>query len=730
METKNEISEYIENIGLILLGIVFLTFPLIVTQLTTDPFTLPKEIAVGTVSLVLLLFFGVRMISDGAVRLRRTPFDIAILGFIIAVLLSSFFSINRSDAFIGYVPLLISALFYFLVVNFVKNKQSLFFLLTAFVGGGVIASVLSILSFFHIYILPFQFTQAQAFSPLGSLLDQIMYLLILLPIGMSIGWAPIKQILTILGIFENTTQEQLSFNEQLVKAVGFLVASGTIVISIALSVYELFVLKPGGGLLLLPFEVGFQTGFAAISQDAGRVVQGLLFGSGFGTFLTDFTRFKQSVPLNASQTLWSLSFIRSSSFVLELLATTGIAGIATFCLLLFQISKRVQLKHTRENPLFFSMLFIVITCFLLPFSPIMQMALFFTLALFAAVEGLKDQHKFFDVELHFIAFKKGIIPFTAAPVDDNAAQNAASRIEDKTFTKALPISFFTLFLVLASGIGFFSYKFVASDILFQDSLVAYATNDGLKTYNNQTNAINLFPYRDAYHRIYAQTNLALANSIASQQQAGASPSAQTQQTILTLIQQSINAARNATSISPMTSLNWQNLSSIYRSLIGFGQGAADFSIASQQQAIALDQNNPQAYLILGGIYYQLGQWDNAERQFQTAINLKPDFANAYYNFGHALESKGDLQNALLYYQTTRTLVTNNQQDAKTIDAEIEAVKTKIGNAANANKQLEGTANLQPATNQPPLTVNQPQNQLPERKPQVPLVTPTTTPATK
>lgn len=713
---KNEISEYIENIGLILLGIVFLTFPLIVTNLTTDPFTLPKQIVLGGITLVLLLFFGVKMISDGAVRLRRTPFDIFLIGFTIVLLLSSFFSINRYDSLIAYVPLFLSVIFYFLVVNFVKSKQALFFLLTSLIIGGVVVSILSILSFFNIFILPFAFTKAQTFSPLGSILDQIVYLVLLVPIALSLGWEPLKHLFGIFGILETTSNEEFSFDDKVLKAVGYLAASVLLVAGIGISVYELFVIKPGGGLLLLPFEVGFQTAFASISQDAGRALYGFLFGSGFGTFLSDFARFKQSLPFNASQTLWSLSFIRSSSFVLELLATTGVAGLTFFILLLLQIVRRVKGKSTRENPLFFSMLFVIIACFFLPFSPIMQTLFFLLLAGFSASEGLHDQHKFFDVELHFIAFKRGIMPFMTTPVSEPSQATAAERIEDKSFTKALPIVFFTLFLLTCAGVGFYSYKFVYSDILFQDSLVAFAANDGLKTYNSQTNAITLFPYRDAYHRIYAQTNLALANSIASQQPNNASPSADTQKTITTLIQQAINASRNATTIAPITSLNWQNLSSVYRALIGYGQGAADFAVAAQQQAIALDQNNPQGYVILGGIYYQLGQWDNAQRQFQTAITLKQDFANAYYNFGHTLESKGDLPNALVYYRAVKSLVVNDAPSLKVIDNEITVLEGKIG-AATGEKKIDETA-LTPTRNQPPLGVSTPENKLPERNPQV------------
>lgn len=720
---KNEISAYLENICLILLAILFFAFPLLVTPITTDPFALPKEILLAAITVISLLFLGAKMISDGNVKIRRTPFDLPVLLFGAAVFLSTIFAVNKFDALTASVPFLFSILAYFLVTNFVKTKQSFFVLLTALVSGACVSAFLTILSFFKIYILPFPFTKTPSFTPFGSLLDQLMYLVIILPIAVSLAWPILKSIPTLLIEPEETEANQdKPLSEKLMQTIGFSIASLIIVVGIGVIIYQVAFAKPQTTLLVLPFEVGFQTAFAAVSQDVGRVAQGFFLGSGYGTYATDFTRYKAMIPFNLNETLWSLTFFRSSSFILELLATTGILGVAAFIFIVIKIIKRAKDKYTRDNPIFFSLIFVIIASFFLPFSPVMQTVLFFILGIFSVAEGLnlKGQAQFFDIELHFVAFKRGINPFMASPVDPNSDTDLLSastieKIEDKTFTKALPVAFFVIFLIFGGILAFLTYRYVASDILFQDSIVAASLNDGLKTYNDETNAINTFTYRDAYYRIYSQTNLALANNLASQLTQNASPSAQTQQTILSLIQQSINTARNATIISPITSANWQNLSSIYRSLIGFGKGADDFAIASQQQAIALDSNNPQEYIILGGIYYQLAKWDLAQQEFQRAINLKPDFANAYYNLGHTLEAKGDLQNAVLYYQQVKVLVANSPADNQKISAEIDAIQKKIG----AAEQAKNAGITTPAANtQPALNLNTAPAKLPERKPPV------------
>ena len=231
---------------------------------------------------------------------------------------------------------------------------------------------------------------------------------------------------------------------------------------------------------------------------------------------------------------------------------------------------------------------------------------------------------------------------------------------------------------------------------------------------------------EGYQRIFSQLNLTIANNLASSVPRGSSPSAQTQQTIYTLIQQSINSARLATTISPLTVTDWQNLSSVYRSLIGFGQNADSFAIVAAQQATALDPNNPQEYITLGGIFYQLGQWDNAVTQFQTAANLKPNYANAYYNLGHAFEEKGDLKDAMTQLQTVKTLVAGDKANSDKIDSEITALQKQIDSQGSSTTQAPaGSSNLD---------LNQPQVQLPPQTPPVkipaPQVSPTPTASTK
>lgn len=694
-QTRKEFAALFENVPLLLIGIFLFVFPLLFSIQMTEAFLLPKHLLLGIIVTLCMIALGFRVVFEGKIRLRTTPFDLPVLLFTAVVIISSFLSINRFDALTAAVPFLYAALLYYSIVNAVRSEKALLFVLYCLVGGAFVASVFTILSFFNIYVLPFPYTRSPFFTTIGTLLDQVLYLGLVLPIS---GYFAFQ-------LFSSLTKKNAEPSTKKIgaKTIGFTVFSLVIAAGAGITLYYLLTSqKP----LILPFDTGFQVAFATISQDAGRMLQSFLFGSGYGTFLTDFTRFKQ-FSYNNYQNLWSLTFLRSSSFVLELLATTGLLGVLSFFFLIFRI--------IREKTIFLPLLLAIVAAFLLPFSPMMITLFFILLGIFAVVRVHSHAASYQDVEFHLVALRHGLVE--SRPFDQGGR-----------ISRFLP-GLFALVLAGLLGIaGYFTGLFTMSDITFQKSLVAASRNDGSGTYTLQRDAIAQFPYRDAYHRVFSQTNLALANSLAQQTPEGASPSAQTQQNILTLIQQSINAGRSATAVAPYTAMNWNNLSGVYRSLIGFGENADRFSVLTNQQAIALDPSNPQQYINLGGVYYQLGLWDEASRQFQIAINLKNDYANAYYNLGHALESKGDLQQALAVYQLVKQLTGTDEESVKQIDAEIAALTTKIQNGTT--EQVAGAQTPEQIADQEAadaLQVNQPPTQLPERNPRTQIPGPTISP---
>src|SRR5258706_4857417 len=676
LKKRERLEIQVDKVSQIVWGLLFLLFPIIFTNLTTDFFVLPKQLLLTVATFIALLLWATKMVLKQTVIVRRTPFDLPILLFMLALLVSSLFSLNMKDALIAFVPIFFAALSYFAFVNTVDHK-SFTFMASSLTIGTCLLSVIHIFSFFKIYPLPFPITYVQTFTPSGSLLEHAMILGFVLPIVL--GFA--------LPILKRKPNEQ---------AISFAVATAVIGAGLLLTVFELFTSqKP----LILPFETGFQTAFAAISQDAGRIAQGFFFGSGSGTYATDFTRLKQQA-FNANPTLWFITFGQSSSLVLELLATTGLFGIMSFLFLVYRILRNPSRKTS--NAAFFSLVVLVISAFLLPFTFLPLSMLFMLLGLFMLGQIQKHSDSAYEIELRFVALKNGII--TVTEPDEQMTR------EEKQYSKLMPGVSAAIVLVFILGFGWFTGAFIASDVVFQRSLVAAQANNGTATYQNEILAINLFPYRSPYYRIFAQTNLALANSLANSQQKNTTPSQDVQSTIYTLIQQSINSARTTTTYASLTVANWQNLATIYRSLIGIGQNAESFATLASHQAIKLDPTNPQEYITLGGIYYHLNQWDNAIAAFQSAATLKQDFANAYYNLGHAYEQKGDLQSAIAQYQVVKSLVANDPTNAQKISDEIAALQAKLGSNPQSNTNQGST---KPSNSvQQPLTTPAQQSLLP------------------
>lgn len=696
VQNKEQIIVYIEKASVIILSLLFILFPVLFTNLTTDLFVLPKQALLIFSVISLMVLYAIKTFLSEKVRITRTPFDFPVILFAGVVTLSVVFSVARFDSLFNFVPFLFAALSFFAITHNVKNEKHLYALISSLLIGGAIASVVSILSFLKVYVLSFDFSKFQAFSTLGSALDQTIYLALLLPLALYFIYPFVKK-----GpdSFKNLKGENM-IRVAIVSVSSVIILVGTIV-----SVYILMTLqKP----IILPIDTGFQVAFAAISQDATRIIQGFLLGSGFGEFFVAFMRFKQAA-FNASPDIWNLTFFRSSSYVLELLTTTGLLGVASFLFLVYRVVK--------ERPLFIPLILFLAAAFVLPFGYYHIVLLFIVLGIYSGAKSLTNSSKYFDIDLQLVASKKGFFVISTEEPS----------LRHEKYARPLSSVILTLIAVFSIVFGFLTYDYLWGNLLFQKSLVAASQNNGSLTYNYQSNVLNSATgrYVDSYHRVFSQTNLALANSLATSIPQGSSPSAQTTQTIYQLVQQSINSGRNSTNVSPVNSLNWQNLSSIYRALIGFGQNADSFAVLASQRAAQLDPSNPSEYINIGGIYYQLGLWDRAIEQFQIAINLKPDYANAYYNLGHALMEKGDLNTGLTALQTVRSLVANDKTNLDKVNAEIKELEDKIGQAST------GQVQAQPAQNQPPLEVNQPPAQLPEQKPPVkipaPIDTPTPTP---
>jgi Tfp pilus assembly protein PilF len=222
--------------------------------------------------------------------------------------------------------------------------------------------------------------------------------------------------------------------------------------------------------------------------------------------------------------------------------------------------------------------------------------------------------------------------------------------------------------------GYFVGRFLYADILFQRSIIEISTGKGVEAYSTQVRAVGMNPDMSDYRVNYSQTNLGLVKGILAAEE---ELSEEDKQQASVLLQQSIREAKAAVSLEPSSSLNWSNLASIYRDVIGIVEGADQWAVTAYQQAVALDPANPILRIDLGGLFYGANQFDEAERFFEAAVMVKENHPNAWYNWAYNAKQRKDLGAAVGRLQQALALVPADSADYEKVFAELTEWKAEL-----------------------------------------------------
>jgi tetratricopeptide (TPR) repeat protein len=451
-------------------------------------------------------------------------------------------------------------------------------------------------------------------------------------------------------------------------------------------------------------------------------------GTGPSTYAFNFSAYKP-VEFN-NYPFWNFTFDTAYNEVFQTIATLGVLGVLALIIIsiiVLRYVKRNISNHKSESGE-------DITNILLP-----GLALSSLVAL-----GLLLLHATTIVSTFITLFIFAAFMMAQKPIREKVTELSigikASASENKF--DLLPIIVFILFLVVATPFMVRVGKAAQADYYHRQAL-NQTTENGRLTYEYLQKAETLNPNIALYRVDLAQTNFALANAIVSQkgptqQNPEGSLTDEDRQTIQTLLSQSINEGRAAVTLSPRSAANWEVLGTIYRSITGVAQNSLDFSLAAYGQAIQRDPLNPALRVSVGGIYYASGNYQLAARFFSDAANLKPDYANAYYNLAVTMRESGDITNAVLVAQQLVNILNKNQQsqDYKTAVALLEDLNARLKNQEQdkANKQ-QTTTGEKSALQNPNLpnvtTLNNPPEVSPapevKANPNTNLPRPTTTP---
>lgn len=726
------IHSYFSLIFKIGIAVIVLATLFLFTNLTTEFYEAPKFIVLLIFTGISLILLTLKFTVTGRVTFNRTPLDLPLLLILVVAIFSTFLSPAPYISLLGnqlrvsssLVALITYVLFYFILTNNLKSIRDIKRLTFLLIAAGGVLSVVTLLAYGGTTLLPRTWTHGTNFTPTGSAFSTTAVLAMLIPLLVSNIFTSTNLtykfansvLLTLFGIIIGLTGNLSTWVAAVLAfALSFLVYSPIKTLSqvspatltgllgligpvvLVVLVVALSFIPPVGKAqnplytqaknfpreIQLPFNISWKASVSSFRDSP-------FWGTGPSTYLFNFTNYKP-IEFNKLK-FWNLRFDTPFNEYLHALATLGGIGLLALLSLtaLFLSSALKALKPHQS---------------LTAALAISGIVFFAILALHASTLVVWIIGLIILASYMAVSFINQPVRETISTNRGNLTQNllrvslSSSASEETVRIDALP----SILLIISSALMgvsfFFGGKFVLADISHRQALNAVSQNQGVVAYNKLVAAEKLNPYNDLYRTDLAQTNFALASAIAqakapTDEAPQGSLTDEDKQNIQTLLQQSINEARTAVALSPRSAANWEILAALYRQISGVAQNALVFSLDSYGRAIFQDPLNPNLRLNVGGTYYAIQNYDLAIRFFTDAINLKPDYANGYYNLSVALRDKGDLNTAIAVAEKAVQFVEPNSQDFKVATDYLNDLKNKASGGPAQPPAAEGTGVLQ------------------------------------
>ena len=690
----NKTYTLIKNAPKVISLILAFLMPVFFLPYTSEFFEFNKWALLLAATLILLVITGASIIFTRKFAISKSPVDLSIIIFIAVVILSSIFSLHKASSIFGsygrWFPSLMGFLtvviYYYLTTPHLNSDGLIRKGLYAFLGGATISSITALLSYFKIYLGESNFLKSPSFTLTGSATSTVL----LAALGTILALALLVHADTL--IKKPVLSMVLLVNFFLVALIGLplgwiLVIAGTILVLLATPTkklqqnkFDLLVIAGGVAALVIvllypatktvlvnteyPKELVLSVQESWISASSA-VRDFPILGSGPSTFYLNFPRYK-SVAFNTTD-LWNLRFDKPYNELFNILGTMGIVGILAAIYLGMRMVKFAfnASRNTDDSGDTLAIkvgLVLTVLAFFLTYATVLNtFIVFLFLSLLVAKTNIRNESNVEDMMTSL-----------------SSLALSSTDMGDKRQAAYAPFIVATPLFILTILAGYQAYKVYAAEYYTRQGIEATQANDGGTVLLYQGKAINTNPRIDAYHTVYAQTNLAIANVIASNQELTDTD----KQNIQTLIAQSIRSIRLATEVlNPLNVNNWEVRAGIYRVLIGSAENADQWALSSYNTAIQLDSSNPRLRVNLGGIYFLNKDYLQAANQFKQATLLKTDYANAYYNLSQALIMLKDYDNAKIALETTKRLVPQDSPDAQIVDKDLQTLATLTGTKA-------------------------------------------------
>jgi len=397
----------------------------------------------------------------------------------------------------------------------------------------------------------------------------------------------------------------------------------------------------------LPAEISLSTS-ASWSITKSTIFSGpktFLIGSGLGTFVSDFSKFKDN-GFNYNTLAWSLRFNQPGNTLMAILSEGGVIMFLNFVflfLLIFGFGVQVFYRLKKEN---FLKIFnwenngqeIVLEIFALLIAwLVLTISLSFCLFGVFAWWLWWSMTAFLVVGLNFLDNR--LIQEKSLVIEETPQYNLV-------FSFAMIVGAAISVMILILGVRFYLAEYNYIKALNSNSL------SNAEDYLNK--AISQRGNADFYHVALARVYLLQAGEKVKVEKPDANE-------VASLVGKAVNEAKEATALSPKSVALWENLATMYENAAMLVPEASTWAQKSIEEAILLEPNNPSLYLHLGNIYLQAKDSDKALEQYKKSLEIKNDYVEAYLALANVYELKKDLNKAIESYLFILPVANQNSQ---------------------------------------------------------------------
>lgn len=679
---NQRVLKVLDIISYVALLLTAVAMPLFFDERLVNFYIIPKQYVFISLVLISTLLFASRVVVVKKLVYRNSFLDLPILAILLTGLLSSIFSTNVYDSFFGrseyfvlnFIFLFFLAVFYFLVVNtFTTARRWYNAIDILLLTGGITAAIFILKLVFKFDVLNKIFggdawnTLDKINSPFGIWMIIIFVLSAgqLIRKELGVGRSLAYFFFTLLSL---AALVLLSFNFLwwlLVLGLLFLLVLGISYIkevrvgwlSVLFSILILTAVfiafgTPKSLQSAVPMEVslGSRPSWSVSYHMLFNGAKNFLIGNGFGSFGVGFSKFR-AADFNYDTVAWGMRFNQPYSTLLAFISDGGIIFGLLFifaALLVLGYTSQSWLKSRGLNLLQrdahnfgLSQMDVRLETFLIAVT---WLVLTFAMGF-----------SYFGPVLWWLWWLLLALVVSGLGFMSPSAVKTKEWMMEDTPQYSLAFSF-VLIVVMAAVImvGVWGARLYYAETSFAKAMQSAdygSAESALK------NSVAFRQNSDSYHAALAQVYLMQAVNVSRAD----SPNVQEISNLMAL---AVNEAKYASDLSPNSVALWENLATMYENAALLVPEARGWALKAWQKASELEPTNPVLFWRLGNNYGASGNWTEAGKNFQKAVDLKKDYLGAYVGLSSAYEQTNQLDKAIESYRGILPLVIQS----KNVDA--------------------------------------------------------------